>query len=463
MRIAAVISFIVFCAFVSGCVKEKALTNAPMDQPTPSSSRTDGPDKPRIIAFGDSLTAGFGLADPKKSYPTLLQESLARDGFDYDVINLGSNGDTSAGGLKRLWLALKYANVRLFILELGANDIVKKTPPSEIRPNLSEIIKRAKASGAQIILCGYAAPRVLGDDYVSEIQQMYAALAKENDLPLIANYMQDVSGNAERMQDDGIHPNEKGVGIIEQNVRRVVETILTKNVTLNKRRRNRTWLAIAMVAAVTFFMSCSSLPLKTNRTSKDRPLVTPNTDTNKPKIIAFGDSLTAGFGLSEKESYPYLLQEKLKADGYDYEVVNAGISGDTSIGGLERSDWVLGQENARILILELGANDLLRGLPVAKMKENLDKIIHKAKAKNLKVLLCGMLAPPTMGAEYQRDFMMAFPDLASENKVAFLPFLLENVALKKELNQADSIHPNAEGEKIMADNIYKALKPLLRQ
>src|SRR5438132_834189 len=117
-------------------------------------------------------------------------------------------------------------------------------------------------------------------------------------------------------------------------------------------------------------MGCSSLPLKTNRTSKDRPLVTPNIVTNKPKIIAFGDSLTAGFGLSEKESYPYLLQEKLKADGYDYEVVNAGVSGDTSLGGLERSDWVLGQENAKILILELGANDLLRGLPVEKMKDN---------------------------------------------------------------------------------------------
>lgn len=187
----------------------------------------------------------------------------------------------------------------------------------------------------------------------------------------------------------------------------------------------------------------------------------PQAATNRPKIIAFGDSLTAGFGLAEKESYPYLLQEKLKADGYDFEVVNAGVSGDTSLGGLERSDWVLEQDNAKILILELGANDLLRGVPVAKMKENLDKIIRKAKAKKLKILLCGMLAPPSMGSEYQRDFMMAFPDLATEHKVEFLPFLLENVALKKDLNQADGIHPNANGAKIMTDNIYKALQPLL--
>ena len=195
--------------------------------------------------------------------------------------------------------------------------------------------------------------------------------------------------------------------------------------------------------------------------AKPRPSIQVTSD--KPKIVAFGDSLTAGFGLEEKESYPYLLQKKLEADGYDYEVVNAGVSGETSLGGLERVDWVLEQENVRILVLELGANDLLRGLPVAKMKENLSTIIKKAKAKNIRVLLCGMLAPPTMGANYQRDYIAAFPDLASEYKVDFLPFLLENIALNKELNQGDGIHPNAKGEIIMTDNIYKALKPMINK
>jgi acyl-CoA thioesterase-1 len=192
-----------------------------------------------------------------------------------------------------------------------------------------------------------------------------------------------------------------------------------------------------------------------------RPLATPRIQSDRPKIVAFGDSLTAGFGLTEKESYPYLLQEKLKADGYDFEVVNAGVSGDTSYGGLERIDWVLEQENVRILILELGANDLLRGVPVAKMKENLGKIIKKAKDKKVRVLFCGMFAPPNVGAQYQQDYMNAFPDLADQYDVDFLPFLLENIALDKKLNQPDGIHPNAEGEKIMTDNVYKALKPLL--
>lgn len=219
--------------------------------------------------------------------------------------------------------------------------------------------------------------------------------------------------------------------------------------------------SITLLSFIIFLSACGSLSAK-NEFEKPRDNVQiPNTVSNKPKVIAFGDSLTAGFGLSEKESYPYLLQEKLRADGYDFEVVNAGVSGDTSAGGLERIDWSLNQENVQILILELGGNDLLRGLPVEKMKENLSTIIKKAKAKNVKVLFCGMLAPPTMGAKYQREFVAVFPDLATEHKVEFLPFILEGVAANPKLNLPDGIHPNAEGSRIMTENVYNALKPLL--
>jgi len=227
-------------------------------------------------------------------------------------------------------------------------------------------------------------------------------------------------------------------------------------------------IRIASVLSFTFVIvmaaACAGVDANRFRSKPaNRPLKTPEVVSDRPKIIAFGDSLTAGFGLSDKESYPYLLQERLKADGYNYDVVNAGVSGDTTLGGLERSDWVLDQANAKILILELGANDLLRGIPVSKVKDNLDKIIRKAKARNLKILLCGMLAPPSAGATYQREFTDVFPDLATEHKVEFLPFLLENIALKKELNQPDGIHPNAEGERIMTANIYSALKPMLEK
>ena len=220
-------------------------------------------------------------------------------------------------------------------------------------------------------------------------------------------------------------------------------------------------LMLAFVAVTAIAMSACSTDRPATGASNPKPLVTPNITTNRAKIVALGDSLTAGFGLTENESYPFLLQQRLKGDGYDYEVVNAGVSGDTSLGGLERADWVIGQENVEILILELGANDLLRGMPVDAMKDNLSKIIQKAKARNIKVLLCGMLAPPTMGADYQKAYLSAFPDLASEHKVAFLPFLLEGVALKSDLNQADGIHPNAAGTRLMTENIYKALRPML--
>jgi acyl-CoA thioesterase-1 len=225
----------------------------------------------------------------------------------------------------------------------------------------------------------------------------------------------------------------------------------------------RATTVLCFISAAILFSACgaSSAEQQTNSRVEKKPPTQIASD--RPKIIAFGDSLTAGFGLAEKESYPYLLQERLRADGYDYEVVNAGVSGETSLGGLERIDWVLEQENGRILILELGANDLLRGLPVAKMKDNLDRIIKKAKAKNVEVLLCGMLAPPTMGAQYQREFVTAFPDLATANRVEFLPFVLEGIALDPKLNQSDGIHPNAEGAKVLMANVYKALQPLLKK
>ena len=218
------------------------------------------------------------------------------------------------------------------------------------------------------------------------------------------------------------------------------------------------FLILAAIGAASFGCSVKSAE---QIDVDSKPLVLPKSVTAKPKIVAFGDSLTAGFGLEETESYPYLLQQKLNAEGYNYEVVNAGVSGDTSMDGLERIDWTLENDGVQILILELGANDLLRGLSPAKMKDNLDKIIRKAKAKNVKVLLCGMLAPPTLGADYQRDFANAFPDLADKYKVAYLPFLLDTIAMKKELNQADGIHPNAQGTKIMTDNVLKELRPLL--
>jgi len=226
----------------------------------------------------------------------------------------------------------------------------------------------------------------------------------------------------------------------------------------------RASMGLSFIFLFGLIAACDSSAAKTEtleRTEEVSFSVPPVSD--KPKIVAFGDSLTAGFGVSEKESYPYLLQQKLKAEGFDYEVINAGVSGDTSTGGLDRIDWSLEQENVQILILELGANDMLRGLSAAQMKRNLNEIIKKAKAKNVEVLLCGLFPPNPFVPRAQNEFALAFRDLAKEMDVAFLSFFLQGVGGMRNLNQPDGIHPNAAGTKIVADNVYKALRPLLKK
>jgi acyl-CoA thioesterase I len=182
--------------------------------------------------------------------------------------------------------------------------------------------------------------------------------------------------------------------------------------------------------------------------------------TERPRIVALGDSLTAGLGLSQTEAYPALLQKRIDAAGLGFEVVNAGVSGDTSAGGVRRLDWVL-TDNTRVLILALGANDELRGLPVEQMKENLETVIERARARQISVILAGMEAPPNFGPEYTSAFRQAFRDLAREHGVVFVPFLLDRVAGQSQLNQGDGIHPNAQGAEILAGTVWAALEPML--
>ena len=180
----------------------------------------------------------------------------------------------------------------------------------------------------------------------------------------------------------------------------------------------------------------------------------------RPRIVFLGDSLTAGYGLDIEQSVPSLVQKQLDAEGYTYGVVNAGVSGDTSAGGLRRLDWSL-DGNVRILVVELGANDGLRGLPVAEMKQNLKTIITAAKKRGIDVLLTGMEAPPNYGPAYTSDFRRVFRDLAGEEHVALMPFYLYQVAGVPALNIADGMHPNPTGSRIVEANLWRSLKPLL--
>jgi acyl-CoA thioesterase I len=235
---------------------------------------------------------------------------------------------------------------------------------------------------------------------------------------------------------------------------------------------NKFLAAVLILSAAALLASCGGggAPRETAPQKAEPAAATPDSRAttatpteNVPKIVAFGDSLTAGYGLAPQESYPALLQKMLDADGFRYEVVNAGESGGTSAGGVRRLDWALDAGNVRFLILELGANDFLRGQPVAETRKNLAQIIERAQARNVRVLLAGMLTTTEFGRGYEAKISDAYRTLADEYKVTLIPFFLEGVAGIDRLNQQDRIHPNAEGTRIVAANVYRHLKPLIEK
>ena len=180
-----------------------------------------------------------------------------------------------------------------------------------------------------------------------------------------------------------------------------------------------------------------------------------------PQIIFLGDSLTAGLGLDIKESFPSIIQERLKREGYEMGVVNAGVSGDTSAGGLRRLDWAMAQGEPRLIVVALGGNDGLRGLPPEQLEQNLASIIERAQKRGLTVILAGMEAPPNFGADYTARFRAVYPTLAKRYNVPLIPFLLEGVAGDPAFNQPDGIHPNPRGAQVVADLVWRTLEPAL--
>ncbi|HEY9221228.1 MAG TPA: arylesterase [Lutibacter sp.] len=216
---------------------------------------------------------------------------------------------------------------------------------------------------------------------------------------------------------------------------------------------------------LTLCFSCGESPNKKedNNVKEIDAAAIKNEKTEENKIILFfGTSLTAGMGLDPNEAFPALIQGKIDSLNLPYEVVNAGLSGETTAGGKNRINWVLNQK-VDVFVLELGANDGLRGIPLTETKSNLQTIIDVVKEKNpdTKIVLVGMEIPPNMGEDYTSEFRNIFPDLAKKNKLELVPFLLQNVGGIKELNQPDGIHPTAEGQKILANNVWNVLKPVL--
>jgi acyl-CoA thioesterase I len=231
-----------------------------------------------------------------------------------------------------------------------------------------------------------------------------------------------------------------------------------------------TKLLCACVATAAIVASgCGSDPAPA-REQRDAPVrqsaaqapVQPPAASPLPRVVFLGDSLSAGYGIDKDDAVPAVIQRKLAEEGFAYEVVNAAVSGDTSDGGLTRLDWSL-QGDVKVLVIEIGANDGLRGISPSRTRDNLDKIIETAQRRGIAVLLTGMEALPNYGPEYTSAFRRVFRDIAREKKVAFMPFYLDGVAGVPSLNIADGIHPTPEGARVIANNLWPHLRPLLKK
>ena len=219
---------------------------------------------------------------------------------------------------------------------------------------------------------------------------------------------------------------------------------------------------ILLIAACLLGAACrSEVDPATPVAETPRRVAAPEPAAARPRIVFLGDSLTAGLGLEASQSFPALIGQKLASEGDNYEIVNAGVSGDTSAGGLRRLEWSL-EGNAKVVVVALGANDGLRGLSPVEMKKNLAAILERTTARGMTVILAGMEAPPNFGADYTREFRSVYTDLAQQYRVRFIPFLLAGVAGNSSLNQADGIHPNGRGAQVVADLVWAELKNAIK-
>ncbi len=215
------------------------------------------------------------------------------------------------------------------------------------------------------------------------------------------------------------------------------------------------------------FISCGDKSAKEQpiQQENDETELIPETSSSMATILFFGDSLTAGYGLEDSnDAYPAVVQSKIDSLGLDYQVVNSGVSGETTSGGLSRINWVLNQK-VDVFVLELGANDGLRGISLIESRSNLQSIINAVRQKypEATIILAGMQLPPNLGQDYTSEFKTMFEELAEKNELELIPFLLKDVGGIPELNLADGIHPNVEGQKIVAENVWEVLGPLLER
>ena len=393
-------------------------------------------DRKTILAYGDSLFSRSYVHDGD-SLPEQLEVQMKNIGFYGDVIGVGNDGFTSGQGLRLLERTLqKYPKIDLAILEFGGNDLLKNIPTQVTFANMEKMITILKQNNISVYIAGMVIPYNGFQGYSSRLNQVYTELAKKHNLPLDPFLLEGVMGIPDLNNYDRVHPNKTGNWVIAN---RLAPKILNVMANLDPNSKIQTRIQT----------------LKTTPSVKAEPVQKTPISTNKAtNILVVGDSLVAGYGLEPGEDLPTQLQLKLREMNPNITVYNAGVSGDTTSGGIARLDWVLSSySDLDLVIILFGGNDALRGLHPDMTRRNIDKMVSILKTKNIPTLIAGMVAPPNLGQVYGEKFNSIYPDVAQKYDVALYPFYLEGVAGNLELNQPDRIHPNFEGVKKIVEKI----------
>lgn len=396
----------------------------------------------KIIAYGDSLFSTERLA-AGDSFPEQLETKMKELGFAGEVVGVGYGGYTSGQALKRLEPVLNaHTDVDLLILEFGGNDLLQNIPSDETYRNMEQMIKIIQAREIPILLTGLILPFNGYQGFSNRLNYVYTDLSEKYNIPLDPFFLEGILGVPELNQADNVHPNKFGNSLIASRFAPMVLDIIVE---------------------IDRYEEIQSLLTKDTAVSDEPEVATttpPASDTKN--ILIFGDSLVAGYGLAPEHAFPALLEAKLKEMNSNITVHNAGVSGDTSSGGMARLEWVLSSYSDLDLVIVLfGGNDALRGLHPDMTRRNMGKMAEILKNRNLKTLVAGMVAPPNLGDVYGNNFNSIYTEIAAEYDTALYPFYLDGVAGNLELNQPDRIHPNEKGVRYIVDRITPMVQDLV--
>lgn len=402
----------------------------------------------KILAFGDSLFSTERL-EVGDSFPEQLETKMKELGFNGEVIGAGYGGFTSGQALDQIDPVLKAnPDIDLLILEFGGNDLLQNIPSDVTYRNMEAMINIIQAKKIPILLTGLVMPFNGYQGFSNRLNYVYTELSEKYNIPLDPFFLEGILGVPELNQADNVHPNKFGNSLIAS---RLAPTILEIIVEIDK------------------YQEIQSLLTKLDNTDSIAEINEPEatntaitTTTNAKNILVFGDSLVAGYGLAPEHSFPAQLEAKLKESNSEIIVHNAGVSGDTSSGGMARLEWVLSSYNDLDLVIVLfGGNDALRGLHPDMTRRNMDKMASILQRKNLKTLIAGMVAPPNLGQVYGDNFNSVYTEVATKYDAALYPFYLDGVAGNLELNQPDRIHPNEDGVKYIVERISPVINDLV--